>query len=112
MSIHLAAQQESYFEAQPHIETWMKERLNNAKKGKREMVEFPMAVRSRAWGCRCPYHYMGISTGTREGPWIMPVKPKGFPVSDEEGHQLFNGIQEPSNRGTPTTVQNSSHDGT
>ena len=85
----LFAQEETYFDAQPRLKAWMAERLENAKKGKKEVVEFPMAVRSAAWGCRCPYHYMGITPSVAEGPWILPLEPKGFPKSDEKGHSLI-----------------------
>lgn len=85
----LFAQEETYFDAQPKIKSWLTKRLENAKKGKREIVEFPMAVRSAAWGCRCPYHYMGVTPSVAEGPWIFPIQPKGFPQSDEKGHSLI-----------------------
>lgn len=61
------AQNEDYFEAQPMIKNWMKERISMAKKGQREMVEFPLVVRP-TWRCRCPVHYMGVNTSTAEGP--------------------------------------------
>lgn len=89
VSGNLSAQNQNYFEAQAMIQEWMNKRIANAKKGKQEKVEFPMAVRTEAWGCRCPYHYMGISTSTVEGPWIEPVRPKGFPVSDDVGYSII-----------------------
>jgi len=90
INVSIQAQHEDYFDAQPTIKAWMKERISNAKKGKREMVEFPMVVRP-VWGARCPKHYMGVNTGTVEGPWIKPIAPKGFPVSknDDKGHSLI-----------------------
>jgi hypothetical protein len=83
------AQGQDFFDAQPTLDTWVKKRVLNAKMGTHEIVEFPMAVRTKAWGCRCPFHYIGISTNTVEGPWMSPILPKGFPVSDEKGYSLI-----------------------
>lgn len=85
----LLAQKKDFFDMQPTLKAWVQERISNSKNGKYELVEFPMAVRTRAWGSRCPFHYIGINTSTREGPWIMPISPKGFPVSDENGHSII-----------------------
>lgn len=80
---------QDFFNAQPTLKPWVKERVSNAKKGKRELVEFPLAVRTKAWGCRCPFHYIGISTNNAEGPWILPISPNDFPVSDDIGYSLI-----------------------
>lgn len=85
----LFAQKKDFFDMQPMLKDWVKERVLNSKNGKYELVELPLAVRTRAWGCRCPFHYIGINTSTPEGPWILPRTPKGFPISDEEGHSLI-----------------------
>lgn len=89
LGLSVSAQKKDFFDWQPTLETWVEERVNNSEKGTKEIVEIPLAVRSRAWGCRCPDHYIGISTNNREGPWLMPIMPSKFPVSDENGHSLI-----------------------
>jgi len=66
----------------------MDQRVENAKKGIKEKVKMPMVVRSMGWGCECPAHYIGVSAGTNDGPWISAVTPKKFPTMDESGHSL------------------------
>lgn len=73
---------------QGDFETWVTERVENAKKGIVEKIEMPMVVRTRAWGCRCPDNYMGVGVNTKEGPWIFPVSTKKLPTPDENGHSL------------------------
>jgi hypothetical protein len=85
----LLAQKKDFFSVQPTLEAWVKERVLNAQNGTRELVEFPMAIRTRAWGCRCPFHYIGVGTDNPEGPWIFPISPKDFPVSDDNGYSLI-----------------------
>ncbi|MGH1338523.1 MAG: hypothetical protein ACRBFS_20575 [Aureispira sp.] len=89
LAIHLSAQNKDFFDLQPTLKAWVKERVTNSEDGKKEIVEIPLAVRSKAWGCRCPNHYIGISTNNREGPWLRPITPKKFPVSDDEGSSLI-----------------------
>lgn len=80
---------QNFFEAQPTLDIWVNKRVLNAQMGIHEIVEFPIAVRTKAWGCRCPFHYIGIGVNTVEGPWISPIAPKDFPVSDEHGYSLI-----------------------
>jgi hypothetical protein len=68
--------------------SWMKTRVENARRNIRETVEMPMVVRSTGWGCQCPLHYIGISPLVGDGPWIAPKAPKGFPVSNSQGSSL------------------------
>ena len=87
ISFHsLNAQDIDYME-DPHA--WVDARIENAKKGKRELIESPFAVRSIAWGCRCPDYYLAESTNVAEGPWVQPVHPEKLPKKDEEGHSLM-----------------------
>lgn len=89
MNTNLLAQGEDFFDKQPILKEWVKERVKNAQNKKREIVELPLAVRTKAWGTKCPYHYIGVSANTREGPWLMPITPKGFPISDDTGYSLI-----------------------
>jgi hypothetical protein len=69
-------------------QAWMDLRVKNAKHGIKENVEMPFVVRSTGWGCICPDYYIGISPLVAEGPWVFPITPDGFPVSDSIGHGL------------------------
>lgn len=83
------AQALRYDEAPDSIAVWLETRVANAAEGNREVVEMPFVVRSLAWGCLCPDHYIGVGTGVQEGPFIHPKVPKKFPKSNENGHSLI-----------------------
>jgi len=70
---------------------WFDQRVVNAKKGKKEIIEMPLVVRSRGWSCDCPLYYMGDSPLSSTGFWISPVIPQTgkFPQSDSLGHVLW-----------------------
>jgi hypothetical protein len=70
------------------LQIWLNLRVENARKGLKETVEMPLVVRSTGWGCMCPDHYIGVSPLTQEGPWISPIVPEKFPVSDSMGYSL------------------------
>ncbi len=84
---HLNAQ--VYEDCVDTLQTWVDKRVENAKKGKKEVIEMPMVVRSTGWGCLCPTHYIGISPYTHEGPWIHIKASKKFPKMDQNGHSLI-----------------------
>lgn len=67
------------------VEPWVNKRMENIKKGLKETVEMPLAVRSLGWGCQCPMHYIGVGTTVKEGPWIAPVFPDDFTGAGDEG---------------------------
>ena len=69
---------------------WFNQRVTNAKKGKKEIVEMPLAVRSWGWGANCPLYFMSDSPFSNYGFWVDPVIPKtGLPTSDSTGHLLW-----------------------
>ncbi len=82
------AQEQTYEDVADSVQYWMEERVANATEGIHEVVEMPFVVRSLGWGCLCPDHYIGVSPFTQEGPFIHPVSPANFPVSDRDGHSL------------------------
>jgi hypothetical protein len=82
----LSAQEIDYAE---DPKAWVELRIENAQKGKKELIETPFAVRSRAWGCKCPDYYLGESTNVAEGPWVQPLHPEKLPPKNEEGHALI-----------------------
>lgn len=79
--------QESDYTKSP--KNWVKTRLDNAKNGKKEIIQSPFAVRSIGWGCKCPDYYLGESTTVAEGPWVLPVYPQKLPKKNKEGHALL-----------------------
>ncbi|HLP13432.1 MAG TPA: hypothetical protein VK177_15955 [Flavobacteriales bacterium] len=89
VSIQCIGQIQTYADMGDSVKTWLNERVENAKKGKKEKVQMPFVVRSTGWGCLCPIHYIGVSAGTNDGPWVMPIEPKKFPQNDSLGHSLI-----------------------
>lgn len=81
--------QEEFEPSPDSLQKWVNLRVENAKSGKKETVKMVMAVRTLAWGCRCPDHYVGISPNNQEGPFISPIIPDNFPVSDTIGYSLI-----------------------
>lgn len=71
------------------VQKWVDLRVENAKAGKKENVKMVMAVRTLAWGCRCPDYYMGVSPNNQEGPFIFPVTQYDFPTSDTIGYSII-----------------------
>jgi hypothetical protein len=71
------------------VQNWVDARVENAKAGKKEKVKMVMAVRTLAWGCKCPDHYMGVSSNNQEGPFISPTYPNSLPLSDTIGYSLI-----------------------
>jgi hypothetical protein len=82
------AQNETYFDGIDSLNSWMDQRMENAKKGIVEKVEMPFAVRTLGWGCMCPDSYIGVSPNVGEGPWVEPIAPNDFPTSDTLGYSL------------------------
>lgn len=69
---------------------WINQRIANAKKGKKEIVEMPLVVRSWGWGANCPFYYMGDSPFSSTGFWIEPkISEMGLPTMDSTGHLLW-----------------------
>ena len=85
----LIAQTNTYENSGKSTQAWMDIRVRHAKKGMKEKVEMPFVVRSTGWGCICPDYYIGISPLVAEGPWVFPLTPDNFPVSDSVGHSLI-----------------------
>jgi hypothetical protein len=79
------AKAQTYDDVVDNLNEWLKDRVERHD----ERLEFPLCVRSQAWGCVCPDAYMGISPNTQEGPWIFVLASEDFPVVDEEGHSLI-----------------------
>lgn len=57
----------------PEVSRWMAERARRSRRGRPELVRFPLVRRSSGWGCICPEYYIGLSTGTAGGDtWVEP----------------------------------------
>lgn len=85
----IIAQRTTYDEFVDSLQHWIDIRVTNAAEGIEEHVEMPFVVRSLGWGCMCPDHYLGVSPFVQEGPFIHPLVPDNFPVSDHDGHSLI-----------------------
>jgi hypothetical protein len=83
------AQNVVYEDALDSLSFWLKDRIEQGATGKKVLVEMPFVVRSLAWGCMCPNHYIGVHPNVQEGPFIHPRVPTNFPVSDSTGHSLI-----------------------
>jgi hypothetical protein len=86
---YIKAQDIDYTQFSDSINQWVETRVKLAKKKMHETVEMPLVVRHKGFGCTCPDHYIGISPIMKEGPFIAPIVPKGFPVSDTVGYSLI-----------------------
>lgn len=85
----LIAQTKTYIDMGDTVNTWLAQRVENAKNGIKEKVEMPFVVRSTGWGCLCPDSYIGVSPSVGDGPWVWPIKPKKFPTVDSVGYSLI-----------------------
>ena len=83
------SQKHSYSDCVDTLQLWLEKRIQNAQNDKNEIIKMPFVVRTLGWGCRCPEHYIGVSTNTHEGPWIAPVAPDNFPKPDTIGYSLI-----------------------
>ncbi|MFH0893703.1 MAG: hypothetical protein V2A54_04645 [Bacteroidota bacterium] len=83
------SQTETYEEFADSLSDWVIARVENAAKGKPEMVEMPFVARCWGWGCMCPDYYIGVSVGVLDGKWVFPKAPKGFPKSDSLGYSMI-----------------------
>lgn len=83
------SQTETYEEFADSLEWWVNQRIDNAVKGKSEMVEMPLVARCWGWGCMCPSYYIGVSVGVQEGPWVYPQSKISIPPSDSAGHSMI-----------------------
>lgn len=66
----------------PGVSEWIAERVRRAKAGERELVRLPLAQRSMGWGCECPMHFVGTSTGTGTGHWVSLTVGSALETSD------------------------------
>ncbi len=73
---------------QGNSDSWVNQRVENAKNGIIEKVEMPLVVRTKAWGCRCPDNYIGVGANVKECSWIFPIAKKKLPSPDEKGYSL------------------------
>lgn len=85
---HSAQAQAVYEDCIDTLDQWVKE-LVEVSPSQMHLIETPFVVRSTGWGCLCPQHYIGVSPGVHDGPWISPIAPEGFPISDSLGHSLI-----------------------
>jgi len=83
------AQTSSFIDFGDSLQSWLNKRVENAQKGIKEKTEMPFVVRCKGWGCICPTYFIGISPLVAEGPWIYPITPRKFPVSDSLGYSLI-----------------------
>jgi hypothetical protein len=66
------------------VDAWVKARVKNAKKGEREIVRIPLVRRTTGWGCVCPWHYLGTSTGSYGGKsWLTPTTAPGVTLPEK-----------------------------
>jgi len=78
-----------YEDAADTLDNWIEQRITSAQLGIKEKVEMPFVVRTLGWGCMCPDYFIGVSPNVQEGPWISPIVPRKFPVSDTVGYSLI-----------------------
>lgn len=70
----MLAQQKGPAALGDELAAWIKQRVANAKAGKREIVRLPLVHRSMGWGCDCPDFYVGTSpdSNSSEEAWVFP----------------------------------------
>jgi hypothetical protein len=71
------------------VDSWLDQRVENAKNGQHEKVEMPFVVRCTGWGCACPDYYIGVAPSVQDGPFISAKAPEGFPDVDSKGYSLI-----------------------
>lgn len=98
------------------VEQWIEARIQNAKKGKKEQVQVPLAVQLVGWGCPCPDSYVGteLFQNTSRKTWIKLTLASGVKLPPSKGRLIlgegfFTGKQKRldlGNRTEPSFVYN------